>query len=70
LTARDSIVDGSDAVRHRLVVREDGKPPTHFVSGLIHSVSLAFLMSLLALTKYSNSATVSAVVSLDPSIVP
>ena len=74
LAARDSIVDGSDPVRHRLVVREDGKPPTHFVSGLIHSLSLAFLMSLLARnvtsTKNSNSATVSDVVNLDPSIVP
>ena len=40
LTARDSIVDGSDAVRHRLVVREDGKPPTHFVSGLIYTLYL------------------------------
>jgi hypothetical protein len=43
LLARDSM-DGS-AVRMRLIVREDGKPPTHFVSGSSFLWSLTPMMT-------------------------
>jgi len=42
LAARDSIVDDSGALWHRLVLREDGKPPIYFVSVSYSSLQLSW----------------------------